>query len=110
MKDLLCVDGLDDVDSVYAWKLSVMIDFNGNWLNPRIIHQKNPNEAPTVGKPRLFWTNRLHSGKKYPNGVPTIKKHCLLWIKKLRHHMMPQFEILAAISKFMAKPPLCIQL
>ncbi|MCI6731510.1 MAG: hypothetical protein MR487_04195 [Lachnospiraceae bacterium] len=30
--------------------------------------------------------------------------------KKLRHHMMPQFEILAEISKFIAKPPLCIQL
>ena len=28
MKDLLCVDGLDDVDSVYARRQSVMIGFN----------------------------------------------------------------------------------
>ena len=28
MKDLLCVDGLDDVDSVYAGRQSVMIGFN----------------------------------------------------------------------------------
>ena len=76
MKDLLCVDGLDDVDSVYAGKEAVMIGFKKH-INMIYLFSSSQTALFTHldGSPLGFWIILSFIQQKNPNNEPESEKH-----------------------------------
>lgn len=76
MKDLLCVDGLDDVDSVYAGKEVVMIGFKKHLSK---IYPFSSSQTALFcqldGSPFEFWIFLSFIQQKNPNNEPESEKH-----------------------------------